>query len=68
MRFSDNGYYVTTYVKCDNCGMLIYDKGLQGADETEGKLFCSDWCHDWATAKARGVEDPRIPLPRTITV
>ena len=24
MRFSNNGYYIEKYIKCDNCGMLIY--------------------------------------------
>ena len=27
MRFSDNGYYIERYIKCDNCGVLIYDDG-----------------------------------------
>jgi hypothetical protein len=27
MRFSDNGYYIEKYVKCANCGMLVYGKG-----------------------------------------
>ena len=26
MRFSDNGYYIERYIKCDNCGVLIYDE------------------------------------------
>ena len=28
MRFSDNGYYIEKYVKCDNCGVLIYGEGI----------------------------------------
>ena len=64
MRFSDNGYYIERYVKCDNCGMLIYGEGLRGAPGGRAWLFCSEWCIAWADARARGVEEPRIPLPR----
>ena len=28
MRFSDNGYYIEKYVKCANCGLLIYGDGI----------------------------------------
>lgn len=64
MRFSDNGYYIERYVKCDNCGVLIYDGGQQAVVGDARKLFCSDWCVDWNTARAKGVEEPRIPLPK----
>lgn len=30
MRFSENGYYVEKYVKCANCGLLIYGDGVRG--------------------------------------
>jgi len=30
MRFSANGYYIERYVKCANCGLLIYDDGIAG--------------------------------------
>ena len=30
MRFSNNGYYIEKYIKCDNCGMLIYGDGING--------------------------------------
>ena len=33
MRFSDNGYYIERYIKCDNCGVLIYGEGIN-ADVT----------------------------------
>ncbi|MBT6443067.1 MAG: hypothetical protein HN793_11710 [Rhodospirillaceae bacterium] len=64
MRFSDNGYYIERYVKCDNCGMLIYEDGIQAKVAEEEKLFCSNWCIEWAEARAKGVDEPRIPLPR----
>jgi N-methylhydantoinase B len=64
MRFSDNGYYIERYVKCDNCGILIYDDGI-GADPTgKAGIYCSEWCIDWAQARHRGVTEPRLPLPR----
>ncbi|MEX2480251.1 MAG: hypothetical protein WD928_05255 [Gammaproteobacteria bacterium] len=64
MRFSDNGYYIERYVKCANCGMLIYDDGVTAPVAGEAQQYCSQWCVDWATARARGVAEPRIPLPR----
>ena len=64
MRFSSNGYYIEKYVKCDNCGMLIYDEGKEHEIEGNKKLFCSDWCIQWASARASGIDEPKIPLPR----
>ena len=64
MRFSDNGYYIERYIKCDNCGVLIYGEGINAHVAAKDQLFCSKWCIDWADARARGVEEPRIPLPR----
>lgn len=64
MRFSDNGYYIERYVKCDNCGVLIYDEGVPANVGGEPHLFCSDWCQSWKTARANGIEEPRIPLPK----
>jgi len=64
MRLSANKYYILKYVKCDNCGMLIYDEGIKGKDANEGELFCSQWCVDWASAKKAGVAQPKIPLPQ----
>ena len=65
MQFSDNGYYIERYIKCDNCGVLIYDEGGVKADvKGQALLFCSDWCVEWSTAVANGVEQPRIPLPK----
>lgn len=63
MRFSPNKYYIASYVKCDNCGMLMYDNGITGKGELQDKAFCSDWCNEWATAKSKGVVEPKIALP-----
>ena len=64
MRFSDNGYYIERYIKCDNCGMLIYDDGIDIEVSGEKKLVCSSWCDKWLQAKAQGIEEPRIPLSK----
>lgn len=64
MRLSRNGYYVERYVKCDNCGVLIYDDGMAATIAGNDGLYCSQWCIDWASARARGIEEPRVPLPR----
>lgn len=64
MKFDANGYYIEQYIKCDNCGVLIYGQGITAEVKGEEKLFCSDWCTQWNTARADGIEDPRIPLPK----
>jgi len=64
MRFSQNGYYIERYIKCSNCGVLIYGDGIEASVKDEPKLFCSDWCHQWNEAKAAGVREPKIPLPK----
>jgi N-methylhydantoinase B len=64
MRFSDNGYYIERYVKCDNCGVLLYEEGIKAEVDGKAKQFCSDWCQQWAAARAAGIDEPRIPLPR----
>lgn len=61
MRFSANGYYVERYVKCDCCGVLIYDEGIALTHPVAGPLlFCSAWCREWQTQKLAGIESPRI--------
>lgn len=54
MKFSQNGLYIERYLKCTNCGVLIYenDSGAEGAREHDGGLFCSVWCVDWARQRA----------------
>ncbi len=64
MRFSDNGYYIERYVKCDNCGVLIYGDGQTADVKGKSQLFCSDWCQEWFTMRADGVENPVLPLPK----
>ncbi|MEM7542844.1 MAG: hypothetical protein AAF384_14855 [Pseudomonadota bacterium] len=64
MRFSDNGYYIERYVKCDNCGVLLYGEGQIAQIEAQEGLYCSKWCIEWAQARAKGIENPSIPLPK----
>ena len=64
MRFSANGYYVERYVKCDCCGVLIYDEGIPLAHSEAGALlFCSAWCRAWKTQKLAGVASPQTAEP-----
>ena len=64
MRFSPNGYYIERYVKCDCCGVLIYDDGIAMHHATAGELlFCSPWCRAWQTQKLAGIESPQVDLP-----
>lgn len=65
MRFSDNGYYIEKYLKCANCGMLAYGKG----QTHDAKLFCSDWCIEWAGKRAANkdyfslkIVQPKLPI------
>ena len=41
MRFSANGYYIERYVKCANCGMLVYDEGIAGKRHGKACVYCS---------------------------
>jgi hypothetical protein len=61
MRFSANGYYIERYVKCDCCGVLIYDAGVPETHPRAGPLlYCSAWCRDWHTQKLAGIVAPAV--------
>ena len=62
MRFSNNGYYIEKYIKCDNCGMLVYGDGINGVRHDKPALFCSEWCVEWSALKATGRSDIRLPI------
>ncbi|MFO1060068.1 MAG: hydantoinase B/oxoprolinase family protein [Dongiaceae bacterium] len=62
MRFSENGFYVERYVKCRNCGLLVYGEGVPGTLAGKPALFCSDWCLEWADMKAAGIPTRRLPI------
>mgnify|MGYP001552171678 CR=1 FL=1 len=54
MKFSANGLYVERYIKCNNCGVLIYDGDAGSRTDAAGHAYCSDWCVDWEkTREAR---------------
>ena len=54
MKFAPNRLYIEEYVKCANCGVLIYEdrstKKLSTVN-SGGKLYCSQWCLDWDRAR-----------------
>lgn len=52
MKFAENRLYVEDYVKCCNCGVLIYEAGRPQSVEKDGRLFCSRWCVEWDAARA----------------
>jgi len=47
MKFSANKLYIEQYLKCDNCGILLYEGEPRITDAEPGKRFCSQWCVDW---------------------
>jgi N-methylhydantoinase B len=62
MRFSANGYYIERYVKCANCGVLIYDEGIAGERHGKACVYCSPWCVDWAGLRDREEGYFRLPI------
>ncbi len=56
MRFSEGGLYVEAYIKCANCGVLIYEAD-EGQLTVDGTPFCSQWCHDWHKARDAGTAE-----------
>ncbi|MGR8918169.1 MAG: hypothetical protein ACU85V_01020 [Gammaproteobacteria bacterium] len=60
MRFAENGYYIEKYVKCANCGVLIYGEGYAAADSDDDTVYCTHWCREWAEQKAAGVASPEV--------
>ena len=65
MRFSDKRYYIEEYIKCANCGVLIYDEGVrEPGSPADAPLHCSEWCIQWAGKRAAGDKDRVVPLPR----
>jgi len=59
MRFADKRYYIEAYVKCANCGVLVYEEDTQAAAASRGgTVYCSDWCRDWAASHAKRSKRP----------
>ncbi len=54
MKFAPNHLYIEEYVKCANCGVLIYDERGKKQSQPiihDGKRYCSQWCLDWEQAR-----------------
>ena len=69
MRFADKGYYIEEYIKCANCGVLIYGDDIQVTETAKNltgrpRLYCSDWCRQWAMLRESGDRTKTLPLPR----
>lgn len=62
MRFSDTKYYIESYVKCANCGVLIYDAGRVQTLGGEEMVFCSAWCEEWKRRRLAGDGMPNLPF------
>jgi N-methylhydantoinase B len=65
MRFSENGFYIEKYLKCANCGLLVYGAGVTAQVEGKKCLYCSDWCVEWAALRARTPGHIRLPIVHT---
>ena len=62
MRFSENGLYIEKYLKCENCGLLVYGAGVNAQHKGKSCLFCSDWCVTWAARREKESELIRLPV------
>ena len=51
MKFSENGLYIERYIKCGNCGVLIYQRADQELLTDDGETYCSPWCIDWKNSR-----------------
>jgi hypothetical protein len=57
MKFAPNHLYIEEYVKCANCGVLIYEeRDVEKPQKItkHGKVYCSQWCLDWERARETG--------------
>lgn len=54
MKFSQNGFYIESYTKCANCGVLVYEQSPEDQANkvtVDGDIYCSQWCVDWKKAR-----------------
>jgi len=50
MKFAQNRMYIESYTKCQNCGLLLYERPANASSGTilvAGKSYCSSWCVEW---------------------
>jgi N-methylhydantoinase B len=55
MKFSENRYYLEAYIKCDNCGVLLYDSDSDKIIQVDKHRFCSNWCLQWHDSRKQHV-------------
>jgi N-methylhydantoinase B len=67
VRFASNRFYIEKYVKCANCGVLVYDEGVRASANGRDAIYCSDWCVDWQTRRATQSGFFALPLPAGAT-
>ena len=49
MKFAQNRFYIESYQKCSNCGVLLYEGATPVPDPlTDEKTYCSAWCLNWS--------------------
>ena len=54
MKFAKNRMYVESYIKCRNCGILIFDGSEADKKDSvtvNGVRYCSTWCVSWEAAR-----------------
>lgn len=56
MKFASGKLYIEQYLKCCNCGVLIYEDKMASAVKKDQDLYCSEWCVDWSVARASRVK------------
>ena len=53
MKFAKNRMYVESYIKCHNCGILIFHGSEADKKDSittaKGLRYCSAWCVTWET-------------------
>ena len=67
MKFAQNRMYVESYLKCQNCGILIFHGSAAEQRDSvtvDGARFCSSWCVEWARERTqRRAAEARSPHP-----
>src|ERR1700738_152775 len=67
MRFAQNGYYIEKYLKCANCGLLIYGNGIhKPVSGGQGKALRRAANGPIRLPIVHPPLDDRAPLPQTV--
>jgi N-methylhydantoinase B len=62
MKLAESGFYVEQYIKCANCGKLIFSDGIDIERNGRPAIFCSDWCITWSARRDEGRSPAPLPL------